>query len=135
MPTFYKTQRQKKSKTFEITSGSASDGINLNDEADEAVEETQEVRPMGRDQTKAKKKSAGSSRGGSSSFVDLLKNRELSFREAEVRKAAQLKREKLEIHHQTLELAERDKRDKDILFYNLETTRLCPQYNNRSCLR
>ncbi|GJU06460.1 RNA-directed DNA polymerase, eukaryota, reverse transcriptase zinc-binding domain protein [Tanacetum coccineum] len=61
---------RKKSKTSKTTSGS-SGGINLNDEADEAVEETQEVRPMGRDQSKAKKKSVGSSRGGSSSFVDL----------------------------------------------------------------
>nr|GEV38274.1 hypothetical protein [Tanacetum cinerariifolium] len=48
----------------------ASGGINLNDEAGEDVKETQEVPPMGRDQSKAKKKSAGSSRGGSSSFVD-----------------------------------------------------------------
>ncbi|GJZ42081.1 hypothetical protein Tco_0588967 [Tanacetum coccineum] len=72
---------------------------------------------MGRDRAKAKKKAASSSRGGSSSFVDLvadkffnikqkkgkkdeqqqsyieLKNRELSIREAEAREAAQLKRE------------------------------------------
>ncbi|GKA31220.1 DNA polymerase alpha subunit B [Tanacetum coccineum] len=75
MPTFYKSQGRKKSKTSETTSGSASGGINLNDEADEDVEETQEVRPMGRDQSKAKKKSASSSRGGSSSFVDLYKIR------------------------------------------------------------
>ncbi|GKF17572.1 hypothetical protein Tco_0062490, partial [Tanacetum coccineum] len=71
------------------------------------------------DRSKAKKKSAGSSRAGSSSFVDLvadkflnmkqtkwgmrseekqsyidLKNRELSIREAEVQQAAQLKRDK-----------------------------------------
>nr|GEZ28125.1 hypothetical protein [Tanacetum cinerariifolium] len=31
---------------------------------------------------------------------------------------AQLKREKLEIQRRTLELAERKKRDRDILFYN-----------------
>ncbi|GJY81720.1 retrotransposon protein, putative, ty3-gypsy subclass [Tanacetum coccineum] len=57
MPTFYKTQGRKKSKTSETTSGSAYGGINLNDEVDEDVEETQEVRPMGRDQSKAEKKS------------------------------------------------------------------------------
>ncbi|GJZ21520.1 hypothetical protein Tco_0558559 [Tanacetum coccineum] len=88
MPTFYKTQRQKKSKTFETTSGSASDGINLNDEADEAVEETQEVRLMGRDQTKAKKKSPGSSRGGSSSFVDLVANKFLNIKQKKIGKEA-----------------------------------------------
>ncbi|GJV74596.1 hypothetical protein Tco_1506180 [Tanacetum coccineum] len=41
-------------------------------QADETEEETQEVRPAGRDQSKAKKKSAASSRGKSSSFVDLV---------------------------------------------------------------
>nr|GEX86824.1 hypothetical protein [Tanacetum cinerariifolium] len=72
MPTFYNTQRRRKSKTSETTSGSASGGLNLNKEADGAVEETQEFRPMGRDRAKAKKKAAGSSRGGSSSFNDLV---------------------------------------------------------------
>ncbi|GJZ98042.1 retrotransposon protein, putative, ty3-gypsy subclass [Tanacetum coccineum] len=72
MPYFYKSQGRKKSKTSETTSGSASSGLNLNEEADEAVEETQEFRPMGRDRAKAKKKAAGSSRGGSSSLVDLV---------------------------------------------------------------
>ncbi|GJW36460.1 hypothetical protein Tco_0059380 [Tanacetum coccineum] len=96
--------------------GLTSGDFNLNKEVDEAVDETQEFRPMGRERAKAKKKAAGSSRGGSSSFVDL--NRELSIREAEAREAAQLKREKLEIQRRTLELAEREKRDRDILFYN-----------------
>ncbi|GJX50897.1 hypothetical protein Tco_0277742, partial [Tanacetum coccineum] len=90
---------------------SASGGFNLNKEVDEAVEETQE--PMGRDRAKAKKKAAGFSRGGSPLFVVLL-----SIREAEAREAAQLKREKLEIQRRTLELAEREKWDRDILFYN-----------------
>ncbi|GJW31372.1 hypothetical protein Tco_0051404 [Tanacetum coccineum] len=151
---------RKKSKTSETTSGSAAGGFNLNDEADEAVEETQELRPMGRGQSKAKKKSAGSSRRGSSSFVDLvadkflnikqtkwgkrdeqqqsyieLKNRELNIREAEVREAAKLKREKLEIQRRTLELAEREKRDRDIYSIIQKSTRLCPQCNNRSCSR
>ncbi|GKA66249.1 hypothetical protein Tco_0766057 [Tanacetum coccineum] len=72
MPYFYKSQGRKKSKTSETTSGSASGGLNLNKEADEAVEETQEFRPMGRDRAKAKKKAAGSSCGGSSSLVDLV---------------------------------------------------------------
>ncbi|GJX51880.1 hypothetical protein Tco_0280249 [Tanacetum coccineum] len=45
--------RRKKSKTSETTSGSASGGIDLNDEADE---ETEELRPMGRDRSKAKKR-------------------------------------------------------------------------------
>ncbi|GJY56435.1 hypothetical protein Tco_0455550 [Tanacetum coccineum] len=81
-------------------------GIDLNDKADE---ETEELRPMGRDRANAKKKSVGSSSARSSSFVDLvankflnmkqmkseekqsyidLKNRELSIREAEVQQAA-----------------------------------------------
>ncbi|GJT65098.1 hypothetical protein Tco_1016578 [Tanacetum coccineum] len=72
MPAFYNTQGRKKSKTSKTTSGSASGGFNLNEEVDEAVEETQEFRPMGRDRAKAKKKAAGSSRGGSSLFVDLV---------------------------------------------------------------
>ncbi|GJW93129.1 hypothetical protein Tco_0172801, partial [Tanacetum coccineum] len=52
--------------------GSASGGLNLNKVADEAVEETQEFRPMGRDRVKVKKKAAGFSREGASSFVDLV---------------------------------------------------------------
>ncbi|GJT25835.1 retrotransposon protein, putative, ty3-gypsy subclass [Tanacetum coccineum] len=68
MPHFFKIQGRKKSKTSETTSGSASGGINLNEEADEAVQETQEFRPMGRDRAKAKKKAVGSS----SSIVDLV---------------------------------------------------------------
>ncbi|GJR37392.1 hypothetical protein Tco_1213076 [Tanacetum coccineum] len=128
-------QGAKKSKTSETTSGSASDGINLNEEADEVVQETQEFQPMGRDRAKAKKKAGGFS----SSIVDLvadkfynmkqkkdkeqqaymeMKNRELNIREAEAREIAQLKMEKLEIQRRTLELAEREKRDRDILFYN-----------------
>ncbi|GKE07059.1 hypothetical protein Tco_1399077 [Tanacetum coccineum] len=71
MPYFYQTEGRKKFKTSETTSGSASDGLNLNEEADETVEETQEFRPMGRDRAKAKKKASGSSRGRSS-FIDLL---------------------------------------------------------------
>ncbi|GJX54318.1 retrotransposon protein, putative, ty3-gypsy subclass [Tanacetum coccineum] len=75
MPYFYQTQGRKKSKTSETTSGSASGGLNLNEEADEALEETQEFRPIGRDRAKAKKKAAGSSRGGSSSFVDSVSDK------------------------------------------------------------
>nr|GEX01995.1 hypothetical protein [Tanacetum cinerariifolium] len=106
---------RKKSKTSETISGSASGAINLNEKADEAVQETQEFRPMSRDRAKAKKKAVGSA----SSIVDLvadkfynmkqkkknkeqqaymeMKNRELNIREAEAREIAQLKREKLEI--------------------------------------
>ncbi|GJX35161.1 retrotransposon protein, putative, ty3-gypsy subclass [Tanacetum coccineum] len=72
MPAFYNTQGRKKSKTSETTSGSTFGGFNLNKEVDEAMEETQEFRPMDRDRAKAMKKAAGSSRGGSSSFVDLV---------------------------------------------------------------
>nr|GEZ13741.1 hypothetical protein [Tanacetum cinerariifolium] len=72
MPYFYQNQGRKKSKTSETTSGSTSGGINLNEEADEVGQETQEFRPMGRYRAKAKKKAAGSSSGGSSSFVDLV---------------------------------------------------------------
>ncbi|GJR46197.1 hypothetical protein Tco_1314300 [Tanacetum coccineum] len=126
-------------------------GFNLNNEAYESEEETQEQLPMGHDRAKAKKKSFASSRGGSSSFVDLvadkflnikkekwgkmkeqqesyiqLKNQELDIREAKRREAAELKREKLAIQRRTLELAEREKRDKDILFYNSEISSSLP---------
>nr|GEX24672.1 hypothetical protein [Tanacetum cinerariifolium] len=63
---------RKKSKTSETTSESASGGLNLNEKANEAVEETQEFRPMRRDRAKTKKKAADSSRGGAYSFVDLV---------------------------------------------------------------
>nr|GEV26939.1 hypothetical protein [Tanacetum cinerariifolium] len=53
MPHFYQTQGRKKFKTSETTSGSASGGLNLNEEANEAVE------PMGRDRAKTKKKATG----------------------------------------------------------------------------
>nr|GEY55970.1 hypothetical protein [Tanacetum cinerariifolium] len=130
----------KKSKTSETTSWSAACGFNLNDEVDESEEETQEQRRMGRG--RAKKKASASSHEGSS-FIDLvvdkffniksatrekmkkqqdsyiwLKNRELDIQEATRREAVELKREKLAIQRQTLELAEKRKRDKDILFYN-----------------
>nr|GEZ07758.1 hypothetical protein [Tanacetum cinerariifolium] len=147
---------EKKSKTSETTSGSTSGGINLNEEADEVVQETQEFRPMGRDRAKAKKKAAGSSSGGSSSFIDLvadkfynmkqkrrkkkdkeqqsyidLKNRELSIREAEAREIAQLKREKLEIQRRTLKLAE-GRNGTEISYSIIQySTRTCPQYNAR----
>ncbi|GKB69477.1 ABC transporter G family member 7 isoform X2 [Tanacetum coccineum] len=116
MPSFYKkTKGRNKSKTSETTSGSAQGSLNLNDEAVESEEETQEERSIGRD--RAKKKSSASFREGYS-FVDLLKNRELDIQEAARRGAADLKREKLEIQHRALELAEKKKRNKDILFYN-----------------
>ncbi|GJZ95574.1 hypothetical protein Tco_0667908 [Tanacetum coccineum] len=110
-----------------------------------------EVRSLGRDQSKAKKKSAASSREKSSSFVDLvadkflnikkekrnkreeqqqsyiqLKNQELNIQEAERWEAAELKREKIAIQRRTLELAEREKRDRDILFYNTEINSSLP---------
>ncbi|GKC37703.1 hypothetical protein Tco_1050087 [Tanacetum coccineum] len=55
-----------------------------------------------------------------------LKNRELDIREAERREAVELKREKLAIQRRTLELAEREKRDRDILFYNSESSSSLP---------
>ncbi|GJW50287.1 hypothetical protein Tco_0091638 [Tanacetum coccineum] len=51
--------------------GQISGAFNLNNEAGEFEEETQEHRPMGHDRSK-KKKSSASSREGSSSFVDLV---------------------------------------------------------------
>nr|GEW42584.1 retrovirus-related Pol polyprotein from transposon TNT 1-94 [Tanacetum cinerariifolium] len=70
MPSFYKnTKGHKKFKTSETTSRSAPGGFNLNDEADEYEEETQEHRPMGRD--RAKNKSSVFSHEGSS-FVYLV---------------------------------------------------------------
>nr|GEV56970.1 translocator protein homolog [Tanacetum cinerariifolium] len=61
----------KKFKNSETTLRSAPGGFNLNNEADESGEETQEQRSMGRDQAKKKKLSA-SPREGSSSFIDLV---------------------------------------------------------------
>ncbi|GJT11002.1 hypothetical protein Tco_1008843 [Tanacetum coccineum] len=110
---------------------------------------------MGRDRAKAKKKSSASSREGSSSFVDLVADKFLNMKrgkwgkreeqqqsyiqlknqEVECPETAELKREKLAIQRRTLELAEIEKRAKDILFYNSEISPLCPQYNDRSCKR
>nr|GEX98619.1 hypothetical protein [Tanacetum cinerariifolium] len=142
MHAFYNTQGRKKFKTSETTSGSASGNLNLNEKADEAVEETQEFRPMSRDRVKAKKKAAGSSRGGCSSLIDMEADKFFNIKQ-KIRKEGRattvlyrvqesvveysggrdsrnctLKREKLEIQHRTLELAERKKRDRDILLYN-----------------
>ncbi|GJS80066.1 RNA-directed DNA polymerase, eukaryota, reverse transcriptase zinc-binding domain protein [Tanacetum coccineum] len=144
MPAFYKyTKGLKKFKNSETTSEPAYGSFNLNIEADEYEKEAREHRPMGRNASKAKKKSYASSREGSSSFVDLvadkylgikstkrekmqeqqdsyiqLKNRELDIQEAARKEAADLKREKLEIQRRKLQLYEKKKRDKDILFYN-----------------
>nr|GEX97845.1 hypothetical protein [Tanacetum cinerariifolium] len=111
----------KKSKASETTLRLASGGINLNDEVDEVVEETQEVRPIGK---RSEEKQ---------SYIE-LKHRELSIREVEVRDAAQLKREKLETQRRTLELAERDKRDKNILFYNSEINSSLPAIQQQKLL-
>ncbi|GKB78276.1 hypothetical protein Tco_0945171, partial [Tanacetum coccineum] len=73
-----KNTKQKNSKTSETISGSASGDFNLNNEADEFEEETQEHRPMGHDRSKAKKKSSTSSRKGSSSLVDLVADKFLN---------------------------------------------------------
>ncbi|GJV68418.1 protein RCC2 [Tanacetum coccineum] len=155
MPAFYKNIKgRKKSKTSETTSGSASGGFNLNNEADESEKEIQEKRAMGRDRAKTKKKSSASSREGSSSFVDLvagkflnmkkekrgkreeqqqsyihLKNLKLDIWEVERREAAELKERYFVSHIQqrrTLELAEREKRDRDILIYNSEISSSLP---------
>ncbi|GJZ25277.1 hypothetical protein Tco_0562736 [Tanacetum coccineum] len=81
MPSFYNNAKgRKKSNTSETTSGLASGGFNLNNETEEPVEETQEVRPLGRNQPKAKKKSAASSSGKSSSFVDLVAEKFLNIK-------------------------------------------------------
>ncbi|GKC92121.1 hypothetical protein Tco_1157563 [Tanacetum coccineum] len=69
----------KKFVTSETTSGSTPSGFNLNDEADESEEETQEHRPMSRD--RAKKKSSASSREGSS-FVDLVADKFFNIKSA-----------------------------------------------------
>ncbi|GJU73935.1 hypothetical protein Tco_1265340 [Tanacetum coccineum] len=76
------TRGAKKVKTSKTTSGSASGGINLNEEADEAVQETQEFRPMGCDRVKAKKKTAGSS----SSIVDLVADKFYNMKQKKKRK-------------------------------------------------
>ncbi|GJT15603.1 hypothetical protein Tco_0874309 [Tanacetum coccineum] len=67
-------------KYFIKENGSACGDFNLNNEADEFEEETQEHRPMGRDRSKAKKKSSTSSREGSSSFVDLVADKFLNIK-------------------------------------------------------
>nr|GEU85526.1 hypothetical protein [Tanacetum cinerariifolium] len=63
-----------------------SSGLNLNEKADKAVEETQEYRTMGRDRAKAKKKAADSSRGGSSSLVDLVADKFFNIKHKIMRK-------------------------------------------------
>ncbi|GKC33062.1 hypothetical protein Tco_1040356, partial [Tanacetum coccineum] len=63
---------------------------------------------------------------GETRFLYIVKNQELDIREAERREAAELKREKLAIQRQTLELAEREKRDREILFYNSEISSSLP---------
>nr|GFA56781.1 hypothetical protein [Tanacetum cinerariifolium] len=93
MPYFYQIHGRKKSKTSETTSGSASGGINLNEKVDEVVQETQEFRSMGRDRVKVKKKTPGSSSGGSSSFVDLVADKFYNIK--------QKKREKKDKEHQS----------------------------------
>ncbi|GJY49022.1 retrotransposon protein, putative, ty3-gypsy subclass, partial [Tanacetum coccineum] len=117
MPSFYKSQGRKKSKTFETTLGSTSGGLNLNEETDEDVEETQEFRQMTDKSFNMKQKKWGKKDEQQQSYIE-FKNRELSNWEAKAREIAQLKREKLEIQRRTLELAEKKKRDRDILFYN-----------------
>ncbi|GJV87880.1 gag-pol polyprotein [Tanacetum coccineum] len=133
IPAFYKnTKGRKKSKTSKTTSGSASGGFNLNNEAGEYEEEAQEHRPMGHDRAKAKKKSFASSCEESSSFVDLvadkylgikstkwekmqeqqdsyiqLKNRELDIQEAAHKEGVDLKIEKLEIQRRKKEMGQR----------------------------
>nr|GEZ61945.1 hypothetical protein [Tanacetum cinerariifolium] len=71
---------RKNSKTYKTTSGSASGGFNLYNEANESEKETQEQRPMGRDQAKAKKKLSISSRERSSLFVDLVADKFLNIK-------------------------------------------------------
>nr|GEW99268.1 hypothetical protein [Tanacetum cinerariifolium] len=58
----------------------ASGGLNLNNEADEYEKMAQEHRPIGRNRSTAKKKSAASSRGGSFSFIDLVANKYLGIK-------------------------------------------------------
>ncbi|GKE30018.1 hypothetical protein Tco_1445402 [Tanacetum coccineum] len=58
----------------------ASSGFNLNNEVDAYEEETQVQRPMGRDRSKAKKKSSTSSREGSSSFANLVADKYLGMK-------------------------------------------------------
>nr|GEX40950.1 hypothetical protein [Tanacetum cinerariifolium] len=112
MPAFYEsTKGRKKSKTSETTSGSASGDFNLNDEADDRQIIKHEKGKMEKD-------------GGATTVQ--LKNQGLDIREAERREAAKLKRDKLAIQRRTLELAEREKRDRDILFYNSEINSSLP---------
>ncbi|GJR00844.1 hypothetical protein Tco_0523828 [Tanacetum coccineum] len=136
-------QRGKKIQDFRNHLRSASGGFNLNNEADEYEEEAREHQPMGRDASKAKKKSHDSSRGGSSSFVALvvdkylgirstqwekmqeqqdsyiqLKNQELNIHEAAHKEEADLKIEKLEIHHRKLQLYKK-KRNETKPFYSI----------------
>ncbi|GJT16957.1 probable protein S-acyltransferase 17, partial [Tanacetum coccineum] len=107
MPSFYKNAKgRKKSKTFETTSGSASGGFNLNNEADEAEEETQEVRPPGRNQSKAKKKSAASFRGKSSSFVDLVADKFLNIKKDKWNKREEQKQSYIQLKNRELDIRE-----------------------------
>ncbi|GJY68214.1 probable zinc metalloprotease EGY2, chloroplastic isoform X1 [Tanacetum coccineum] len=136
----------KKAKTSETTSGLAHGSLNLNEEVDDSGEEVREVRSIGLG--RAKKKSTSSSRYEPSSvagggLLDLvtykwksltsaswgekkeqqesyiqLKNMEFDIHEAVRRESAELKREELALQHQTLELKLRNKREKDLMFYN-----------------
>nr|GEY52224.1 hypothetical protein [Tanacetum cinerariifolium] len=133
MPNFYQSQGRKKSKTSETTSGSASGGLNLNEKEDEAVEETQKFQPMADKFYNMKQKKWGKKDNEQQSYIE-LKNRELSIREAEAREIAQLKRKKLEIQRRTLELAERKKWDRDILFYNSATDTTLPPIKQEKML-
>ncbi|GKC91106.1 hypothetical protein Tco_1151755, partial [Tanacetum coccineum] len=80
-------------------------------------EEAREHRPLGRDAVKAKKTKWERMQEQQDSYIQ-LKNRELDIQEAARKEAADLKRVKLEIQRRKLQLYEKKKRDKDILFYN-----------------
>ncbi|GKF75770.1 hypothetical protein Tco_0225214 [Tanacetum coccineum] len=64
--------------------------------------------------------------GGATTVLYPVKESRVGYPRGGAREAAELKREKLAIQRRTLELAEREKRDRDILFYNLESSSSLP---------
>nr|GEV74152.1 hypothetical protein [Tanacetum cinerariifolium] len=70
------------------------------------LRETEELRPMGRDRAKAKKKSVGSSRARSSSFVDLVANKFLNMKQTKWRMRSEEKQSYINLKNQELSIRE-----------------------------
>ncbi|GJW46933.1 hypothetical protein Tco_0078579 [Tanacetum coccineum] len=135
-----------KAKKVSKRASKAKKNDNKNDEADGSEDKIREERSIGHD--RAKKKPSSSYRSATSSVAGggldelvpdkwksiksegwgkkkeqqdsyiQLKNRELDLQDTARREAAELKRKELALQPQTLVLAVKKKRDKDIFFYS-----------------